>query len=211
MPVELRVDIVGKTFMRNHFIAVVLATSLALASCERAPAPPRTATVLPDPNPVPEFALLDQHGSAIDESVFRGQWDLVFFGFTHCPDVCPTTMQVLAAAKAELAEQGQSPLPRIVLVSVDPERDTPEIMSQYVDYFGEGNLGITGTLEEIRKLTSGLGIYFQKQETGDEFYSVDHFTAVLVIDPDGGFSAVFGGTHKAENFVHDLPLLMVQP
>ena len=76
---------------------------------------------------------------------------------------------------------------------------------------GEGNLGITGTLEETRKLTSGLGIYFQKQETGDEFYSVDHSAAVLVIDPDGGFSAVFGGTHKAENFVHDLPLLMVQP
>lgn len=211
MPVELRADSIDKTFMRNHFIAVVLATSLALASCSRAPVPPRTATVLPDPNPVPAFSLLDQHGDAIDESVFSGQWDLVFFGFTHCPDICPTTLQVLAAARAELAEKGQSPLPRIVLVSVDPERDTPQVLGQYVDYFGDGNLGITGTLEETRKLTSGLGIYFQKQETGDEHYSVDHSAAVLVIDPDGGFSAVFGGTHKAENFVHDLPLLMVRP
>ena len=196
--------------MKYPFIAAVLATSLLVASCSRAPAPPQTATVLPQPNPVPTFSLLDQHGNAIDETVFRGQWDLVFFGFTHCPDICPMTLQVLAAAKAELADSGQSPLPRIVLVSVDPERDTPEVMRQYVDYFGDGNLGITGTLDEITRLTSGLGIYFQKQDTDSEFYNVDHSAAVLVVDPAGGFSAVFGGTHKVENFVHDLPLIMVE-
>ena len=197
--------------MRNKFIAVVLATGLLVASCTRAPVPPATATVLPEAVPVPAFSLLDQHGSAIDESVFAGQWDLVFFGFTHCPDICPATLQVLATAKAQLAEQGQSPLPRIVLVSVDPERDTPELLGQYVDYFGEGNLGITGTLEEITKLTSGLGLYFQKQDSDNEHYNVDHSAAVLLINPDCGFGAVFGGTHKPENFVHDLPLLMVQP
>ena len=197
--------------MRNPIVAAALLVCLALAACSRAPALPTTATVLPGPNPVPAFALLDQHGNAVDESVFEGQWDLVFFGFTHCPDICPTTLQVLSAAKAELAADGQSPLPRIVLVSVDPERDTPEIMRQYVDYFGAGNLGITGTLDEITKLTSGLGIYFQKQESDDENYNVDHSAAVLVIDPDGSFSAVFGGTHKVEQFVHDLPLIMVSP
>jgi protein SCO1/2 len=211
MPVELATRGIGKVFMRKKFIAVVLATSLLVAACTRAPAPPETATVLPEAVPVPAFSLLDQHGNAIDESVFAGQWDLVFFGFTHCPDICPTTLQVLAAAKLRLAEQGQSPLPRIVLVSVDPDRDTPELLRQYVDYFGDGNLGITGTLEEIKKLTSGLGIYFQKQETKNESYNVDHSAAVLLIDPNGGFSAVFGGTHKVDNFVHDLPLIMVQP
>ena len=195
--------------MRIQLIAFILATSLLVASCSRAPVPPQTATVLPQPNPVPAFSLLDQHGNSIDETVFAGQWDLVFFGFTHCPDICPMTLQVLAAAKTELAENGQSPLPRIVLVSVDPERDTPEVLSQYVDYFGDGNLGITGTLEEITKLTAGLGIYFQKEDTDEEFYNVDHSAAVLVVDPAGGFSAVFGGTHKVENFVHDLPLIMV--
>ena len=101
-------------------------------------------------------------------------------------------------------------MPRIVLVSVDPERDSPEILGQYIDYFGDGNLGLTGTLEEIRKLTGGLGIYFQKQSGDDDGadYSVDHSAAVLVIDPDGGFHAVFSGRHVVDNFVHDLPILM---
>jgi protein SCO1/2 len=164
--------------------------------------------VVPDPNPLPAFELVDQDGAPIDETVFEGQWDLVFFGFTHCPDVCPTTLQVLAAAKAALAEQGVSPLPRIVLVSVDPERDTPDILRQYVGYFGAGNLGVTGSLEGIRTLTTGLGIYFEKQESDDANYLVDHSAAVLLIDPQGRFSALFGGPHVVENYVHDLPILM---
>ena len=80
----------------------------------------------------------------------------------------------------------------------------------FVDYFGDGNLGLTGTLEEVRKLTGGLGIFFQKQSGDDDGadYSVDHSAAVLVIDPDGGFHAVFSGRHVVDNFVHDLPILM---
>ena len=191
-------------------VAAALAAGIIVALKMQTPATPRSALLLNPPNPVPEFNLVDQHGAPIDETVFRGQWDLVFFGFTHCPDICPTTLQVLATARTELEKRGQSPLPRIVLVSVDPERDTPEILGQYVDYFGEGNLGITGTLEEITKLTSGLGIYFQKQESDDDNYGVDHSAAVLAIDPDGGFHALFGSPHVVENYVHDLPLVMVE-
>ncbi len=131
------------------------------------------------PTPLPAFSLLNQFGEPVDQTVFKGQWDLVFFGFTHCPDICPTTLQVLAEAKRTLAEQGRETLPRIVLVSVDPERDSPEILGQYVDHFGDGNLGLTGTLEEIRKLTGGLGIFFEKQAGDDDNYSVDHSAAVL--------------------------------
>ena len=191
-------------------VAAALAAGIIVALKMQTPATPRSALLLNPPNPLPEFNLVDQHGAPIDETVFRGQWDLVFFGFTHCPDICPTTLQVLATARTELEKRGQSPLPRIVLVSVDPERDTPEILGQYVDYFGEGNLGITGTLEEITKLTSGLGIYFQKQESDDDNYGVDHSAAVLAIDPDGGFHALFGSPHVVENYVHDLPLVMVE-
>ena len=189
-------------------LAAALAAGVLLALRMQTPAKPQSAFVLPAPNPVPEFNLVDQHGNPADRSVFEGQWDVVFFGFTHCPDICPTTLQVLSTAKAALEEQGQSPLPRIVLVSVDPARDTPEIMGEYVDYFGDGNLGITGTLEEISKLTAGLGIYFEKQPAGTENYVVDHSAAVLVIDPDGGFHALFSGPHVVENYVHDLPIIM---
>ena len=138
-------------------VAAVLAGAY-LANRLQPPATAESAMILPSPDAVPAFSAVDQYGNDIDESVFKGQWDLVFFGFTHCPDICPMTLQVLATAKQQLADAGESPLPRIVLVSVDPERDTPELMGQYVDYFGEGNLGITGTVEGISQLTEGLGI-----------------------------------------------------
>lgn len=197
---------------RQLIIAIALGLALAagvfVALRMQTPATAEFALVLPDPEPVPEFVLQDQDGATVDQGVFEGQWDLVFFGFTHCPDICPATLQILAAAKAELKTQGQSPLPRIVLVSVDPERDTPELMKQYVGYFGDDNLGITGSLEEIEKLTAGLGIYFEKQPSDDENYNVDHSAAVLVFDPQGRFAALFGGPHVVDNYVHDLPIVM---
>ena len=189
-------------------IGVAVAAGIFAALRSQQPAVPVTAMILPDPDPVPAFELVDHRGTPIDESVFRGQWDLVFFGFTHCPDVCPTTLQVLATAITTLDERGVSPLPRIVLVSVDPERDTPELLGRYVDYFGKGNLGISGSLDGIRALTAGLGIYFQKQETDDDNYVVDHSAAVLLVDPEGRFSALFSGPHVAADYVHDLPILM---
>lgn len=117
-------------------------------------------------------------------------------------------MQILSAAKSQLSDSGQTPLPRIVFVSVDPERDTAEKMADYVNAFGDGNLGITGDIGELRKLTSGIGIYFEKHEGNDESYSVDHSAVVILIDPDGRFHSLFGAPHAIENFVHDLPLLM---
>lgn len=197
---------------RTLFIASVAIIAIATGTwlsfeVAKPPAEPVAATLLPGGNELPDFALLDQSGSAIDAGVFSGQWDLVFFGFTHCPDVCPLTLQVLSQARQQLAEQGLEPLPRIVLVSVDPERDTPEQLGQYIDYFGAGILGITGELDEIRKLTGGLGIWFSRSGEGDN-YTVDHGAAVLVIDPDGQFRALFSAPHKVDNYVHDLPVIM---
>jgi len=172
------------------------------------PPVPGTATVLPATSELPEFSLLNQHGEAIGRDVFEGQWDLVFFGFTHCPDICPLTLQVLASAQKQLADAGQEPLPRIVLVSVDPERDTPDVIREYVAHFSDDSLGITGSLDEIHKLTNGLGIFFEKEGSDEENYSVAHSAVVLVIDPNGQFHSLFGTPHEAENFVHDLPIIM---
>lgn len=197
---------------KNLIIAIVLAIALAagvfVATRLQTPPTLKTAFLLPTATPLPEFALVDQSGNAIGRDSFRDHWDLLFFGFTHCPDICPATLQVLALARNELAAAGQEPLPRIVLVSVDPERDTPELMGRYVGYFGDGNVGVTGSLEELRKLTSGLGIYFEKQPGQGDDYAVDHSAAVLLIDPDGKFHALFSSPHTVENFVHDVALIM---
>ena len=88
------------------------------------------------------------------------------------------------------------------------DRFLTETLGQYVDYFGDGNLGITGSLENISVLTTGLGIYFQKQATDGDNYLVDHSAAVLVIDPGGRFSGLFSGPHSVQNFVHDLPIII---
>jgi protein SCO1/2 len=197
---------------KNLIFAIVLGSALAagifVATKVNEPAALQTAFAIPLPDPLPDFSLLDQTGQRVNADTFRGQWDLVFFGFTNCPDICPTTLQVLANVKRELIDTGAKTLPRIVLVSVDPERDTPELLGQYVDYFGEGNLGVTGEIEGISTLTAALGIYFEKAPTPDGNYSVDHSAAVLVINPDGEFSALFSAPHTVANYVHDLPIIM---
>ncbi|NQV86313.1 MAG: SCO family protein [Woeseiaceae bacterium] len=198
--------------LRNFIIAVVLGGALAAgifaaASINR-PAELKTAFLVPSPAELPAFVLQDQSGGPVTADTFRGQWDLIFFGFTNCPDICPTTLQILANAKLQLQSLDASAVPRVVLISVDPERDTPEILGRYMDYFGAGNLGVTGTLEELLKLTTALGIYFAKAPTDDGNYGVDHSAAVLVINPDGQFSALFSAPHDVANFVHDLTIIM---
>jgi len=197
---------------KNLIFAIVLGSALAagifVATKMNEPAELQTAFAIPFPEPLPDFSLLDQTGQRVNADSFRGQWDLVFFGFTNCPDICPTTLQKLANVKHELAEAGATSLPRVVLVSVDPERDTPQLMGQYVDYFGEGNLGVTGEIEGINTLTAALGIYFEKAPTADGDYSVDHSAAVLVVNPEGEFSALFSAPHIIANYVHDLRIIM---
>lgn len=196
------------------FIALILLLALGagvyVALQMSAPPPqPTTATLLPASDPLPDVALIDHNGNRVGAEVFNGRWDLVFFGFTHCPDICPLTLQVLADARRQMREAGIKDLPRIVLVSVDPERDTPESLASYISHFGDDNLGITGTLPEIRKLTAALGIFFDKQmadESGN--YGVDHSAVVLLMNPGGRLRALFSAPHEAANFVNDLPLIM---
>ncbi len=169
---------------------------------------PLTAMILPESRELPEFSLLDQRGEAVGRDVFAGRWSLVFFGFTSCPDICPMTLKVLRDANTQMRNAGKQSVPRIVLVSVDPERDTPEIIGRYVDVFGEGNLGLTGDVAEIRKLTDDLGIFFDKRDAGADNYTVDHSAVVLIINPDGRFHGLFSAPHKVTTFVNDLPRIM---
>ncbi len=197
---------------KNFLIALLLGTALAagifVATQVSKPSTPLSALIIPVPSDLPDFSLIDQSGKLVTADTFRGHWNLVFFGFTHCPDICPTTLQVLANARKALTDAGADTVPRIVLVSVDPERDTPAILHRYLSYFGTGNLGITGELTEIRKLTSALGIYFEKAASDTDNYGVDHTAAVLVIDPAGRFSALFSAPHRVADYVHDLPIVM---
>lgn len=177
------------------------------------PSEPQHALRLPSPLELPEFTLQDQDGSPLTDEWFEDQWTLAFFGFTHCPDICPATLQVLMLARAQLAGAiPESELPEILLVSVDPGRDSPDVLKQYVAHFGAGVSGATGQLQELQKLTRTLGVYFAKEDpgAGDDpaNYNVAHSAHVVVIDDQGNYSAVFSAPHTVEAFVADIPVLM---
>jgi len=174
---------------------------------------PRFGFRLPQTTALPEFQLLDHNGDALTNDWFRERWTLVFFGYTHCPDICPATLQVLSTARRRMAAADPSAiLPDILFVSVDPERDSIDMLEQYVRHFGEVVSGATGSPGELRKLTRTLGIFFERQpatsENDSQDYNVAHSAHVVVIDQRGNYHAVFSPPHSVEAFVTDMPVLM---
>jgi protein SCO1 len=191
-------------------IAIIAAAAYFLGARPDAEASrPQHATVLPERLPLPEFSLLDQDNAPFTREDLRGKTSLVFFGFTHCPDICPATLQQLAVARKSIAERaGEGGVPEIILISVDPERDTPAALREYVSHFGEGVTGVTGEPEDLRKLTAALGIYHEKSNGDGGDYTVNHSTAVLVVDDSARLQAMFSAPHSPDYFVRDVPLLM---
>lgn len=134
---------------------------------------------------VAEFDLVDQHGNPVDETVFAGHPSALFFGFTHCPEVCPTTLAEMSAWFETLGEEGDDL--RAYFVSVDPERDTPAILGDYVSWVSDRITGITGDAAEIDRLARAWGVYYAKipLEGGD--YTMDHTASVFLLDRQGQF------------------------
>ncbi len=131
------------------------------------------------------FALTDQKGEPITEQALRGQPSAVFFGFTHCPEVCPTTLYELAGWLNELGDEGKNI--RAYFVSVDPERDTPEIMDTYISNFSDRITGITGEPEKVFAMAKSFGIFWKKVPTDDGDYTLDHTASVLLLNSQGDF------------------------
>ncbi len=132
------------------------------------------------------FQLVNQDGQAVDQTMLAGKWSLVFFGFTYCPDYCPTTLTALEATKARLG--GKADDLQIVFISVDPERDTPQALKDYLssDGFPEGVIGLTGTPTQVKAAADVYRAYFQKVGEG-EGYTMNHSLTVYLMGPDGVF------------------------
>ena len=132
------------------------------------------------------FALMDQNGHAVTDQSFRGEWLIVFFGFTHCPAACPTTLSKLAAALDELGSKGEDV--RVALITVDPERDAPEVLARYLEPFGPRFVGLTGTTDQVAAATRIFRAYTQQQPASvDGAYDVQHSTHLYLVGPDGRF------------------------
>ena len=147
----------------------------------------RAAQPYPEKRPLPEFELRTGAGEALTPEDLTGRWSLLFFGFTNCPDICPDTLAVLDAAIEDLDTMGANSRPRVVFVSVDPQRDDAEALADYVSWFDEDFVGATGDEAALASLTEQLGIYFALDEPDPDsgFYSVNHSASILIVDPQG--------------------------
>jgi len=198
----------------NRFFAPTQVTPQQLSS--------ETLRVLDAPRPLVLGDLQNHLGTPVDVSYFQGQWNLVFFGFTHCPDICPTTLFELNKAIKELPPQ-QAQHVKVTLVSVDPARDTPEIMAQYVKQFNDGFNGITGEFMALKQLANSVSVPFFKvalddphaghsehaQHMGSANYQVDHGSQVVVVNPQGEYIAFFKAPVKGDDIAKQLPAVML--
>jgi protein SCO1/2 len=164
--------------------------------------------VLESPEPLPDFTLTSADGP-VSLSDFRGQYVFLYFGYMFCPDFCPTTMSKLARVHRELGDDAERM--QVIMVSVDPERDTPEALAKYAAAFNPEFMGITGSKEEIDRTGEPYGLYYQRNEgSAATGYLVDHSTRTFLIGPDGRALVAYPHDAPAEGIVADLQWLLKQ-
>ncbi len=179
-------------------VLILLAGATLWVSAVRQDLPaPAVATVLPEPLSLPAVQLTDQRGLDFSTAELVGTFSLMFFGFTNCPDICPITLQTLANVEAELRAKGLD-TPRIVFVSVDPDRDTPAQIERYLGNFSANFVGITGSQQALQPLLAALGVTVERhQHPGEEAYNVIHNSTVYLIGPRAEWLAIFSAPHDA--------------
>lgn len=168
------------------------------------------ATPLRTPRPITPFKLSSHLEKPYTESSLKGQWTLFSFGYTSCPDVCPTALATLSQMDDQLKkEETQFPY-QVVFVSVDPERDSLKRLAEYVPYFNSSFLGVTGDAQEIANFTRQMGIMYAKSEQSDSAmgYLVDHSATLILTNPKGEFHAVFSPPHNPRVMANDLNKLV---
>lgn len=187
--------------------ATVVAAALALAGCQPAQQPVFRGTDLTGTEFARDFRLTDHNGRVRTLADFRGKVVAVFFGYTHCPDVCPTTLSAFAAALEQLGPQAERV--QVIFVTVDPERDTPEVLRQFVPAFNPAFLGMYTDPASLRQLAREYKVVYQKTgvKAADD-YLVDHSAGTYVYDTKGDLRLQIPYGSAPDAIAHDLKALM---
>jgi protein SCO1/2 len=166
------------------------------------------AIILPKSKAIQGVEFVDHQGHRFSKQQLLGRWSILFFGFTNCPDICPTTMQTLKQAKNKLVLDNAWGNYQVIMVSVDPARDTTQQLSNYVPYFDSEFIGINGSLDVTTEFSKQLGILFYANEADDDGrYDVDHGTALILVNPMGEMAGVISAPHQADVIARDLSKL----
>lgn len=190
----------------NAFLALAafaaLSAGLLFAVWKSEQRPDVPGLLWPDPPRIGAFALTGEDGKPFTEEDLRGRWTLLFFGFAHCPDVCPATLAVLKQAKRLAADTAFGTQGQVLFVSVDPARDTPASLGRYVKYFDPAFRAATGPDDALAGLTRQLGVIYAKVPgAGDDDYSMDHTASIFLVDPSLRVLSAIGLPHEAEDIV----------
>ena len=156
--------------------------------------------------PLPAFELVDHRQVRLTNASLGGKWNLMFFGYTHCPDICPASLQTLREMKQAIDDPDVVEALRVYFVSVDPGRDTPQVLADYVTYFDPAFVGATAEMEQLRQLTGALGIMHEIRDRvdGNENYGVDHSGAIVLVSPEVEFAGLFSAPHNPLVMARDM-------
>lgn len=163
--------------------------------------------LLPKSRALPALSMMDQNGANVAVDGFKGKWTLMFFGYTFCPDICPVTLAQIKQIRSELPKAAVERM-RVVLVSVDPHRDTPQQLKQYLSYFDPQYIGLTAPVEDIQKLASAVSIPFIPADTSKPNYFVDHSGNLALIGPDGTQRGFIRAPLNSQKLIRQLPDLL---
>ena len=154
------------------------------------------AIVLNTPRKFSDFDLIDHRGDAFTLERLKGQWSMIFFGFTNCPDICPTTLATLNETYNNLKDSEKENL-QVIMVSLDPERDTVDKLDQYMPYFNAEFVGVTGNKHFIKRFTTEINIAYNQVPLGGDDYTVDHSSQIVLVNPNGHYHGFFKSPHSA--------------
>lgn len=163
--------------------------------------------LLPRERSIPQLELIDQNGQPFNTSSLQGRWHILFFGFTACPDICPTTLSDMRRVFSKLPADTREQL-QLVLVSADPARDTPEQLKEYLSYYRAGFGGLTGNMEQLQKLSKALGLPFVPASETEGNYSVSHSGNLALVAPDGSLRGHIRAPLKLDGLQRLLPQIL---
>ena len=203
-------DNLGMTFrskLLSFVFVCVLAAGGFVAASIWSPKPPlvlASGTILAPARPLADFSLIDNQGRSFGAANLRGHWSLMFFGYTDCPDYCPTTLTTLAALEKQLRAGKTVAPPQVIFVSVDAKRDTPAQLNQFVPNFDPEFIGLTAASQPaIEALAKKWGVAVNIQYAANGNYIVDHSTEIFVIDPAGNLAAILTGPFTVDALQSD--------
>jgi len=193
-------------------IGIIAALGLAASLMWHHPRPGielTTGSLITPPRRLPDFSLIDQHGRTFGTANLRGHWSVLFFGYTNCPDFCPTTLTTLAALQKQLRAAETVEPPQVIFVSVDAKRDTPAQLAKYVPYFDPQFIGLTAADQpSIEAVARELGVAVIIRPGADGNYTVDHSGAIFVVNPAGRLAAILTGPFTVDALRVDLLRMM---